>query len=101
MGMFDSMEEAVAAGSRLYGTWNGYKVTYLNGDVEGNKELLEAADNFDKANGADISYTEIAVIRGEFVWQLLKKLNDIEESEAKALATKDNVLDLLKIWTQQ
>lgn len=95
------VEGALAAGSRLHGMWDDYKVPYLNGDVEGNKALLDAADEFDGANGEDISYREVSRIRGEFVWQLLKKLNDIEESDAKALATPDNMKDLLKVWTQQ
>ena len=101
MGMIDRLDDAEACGSRLYGMWNGYKVPYLNGDVFGNAELLSSADDFDKANGSDISYTDISKIRGEFVWQLLKKLNEIKECDAKSLATKDNMSELLKIWTQQ
>lgn len=89
-----------AASSNLYGIWEGYKVPYLNGDVEGNKALLDAADAFDNSRGKDIDYTEIASIRGEFVYQLLKKENDIEEGVAKSLATKDNMTALLSIWTQ-
>lgn len=97
----NDIEGAIAAGSRLHGMWDKYKVPYLNGDVEGNRELLEAADIFDKGNGTEISYIETATIRGNFVWELLKKLNDIEESDAKALATPENIQDLMKVWTQQ
>jgi len=88
------------ASSTLYEMWGRYKVPYLNGDIDSNKELLAAADAIDLMKNEDPTYTQIAKVRGEFVYQLLKKENDISESEARALATKNNMNELLGIWFQ-
>ena len=100
MSLIDAVSGLEAAASDTYETWKGYNVPYLNGDVIGCKELLDAADAFDNAKDDDLSYTDIANIRGEFVYQLLKKMNDISETDAKKIATKDNMNELLKVWTQ-
>lgn len=96
----DLTAELNAVQSLLYEIWGEYKVPYLNGDIEGNRDLLAAADAIDSMKGKDPSYSEIAKVRGDFVYQLLKKENDIDEKTARELATKENMNELLRVWTQ-
>ena len=89
-----------AASSSLHEMWGQYKIPYLNGDVDGNKDLLAAADVIDCTKGEDPSYKKIAEARGNFVYQLLIKENDITEEDARKLATKESMNELLRVWTQ-
>lgn len=87
--------------SSSYCMWGSHKVPYLNGDVDGNIDLLTAADAMGKATGKSQTYTRISEIRGEFVYQLLRKMNNLDEQSIKRLATKRRLDELLALWTQQ
>ena len=81
-------------------TWNCngvvYKIPLLCGDMEMQKDLLEIADKYDSAISG--SPSEIAVILGEFMWQLLKLKNDVDEKTARSIANKSTLETVFAIW---
>ena len=87
--------------SSTYCIWGDLKIVYLNGDVDGNADLLSAADAMGDCENKSISYTDISKIRGEFVYQLVRKENQMDEIGIRKMATNRRVKDFLGLWTQQ
>jgi hypothetical protein len=77
-----------------------YSIPYVNGLPEENKELIAAAEEMDKlgANPRDYTWEQVAKIRGDFGWELLRKMNSITEADARKLSVKGNVKRMYTIW---
>jgi hypothetical protein len=100
--MLEDIDGAVIDGDPLIGTWNGLQIAYANGDVVGNKAILDAADAWEALDTSEATQTEIWTLRGELFYQIVAKLNpDINEQETKQLANQKNFEELRDVWSQQ
>ena len=73
-----------------------YKIPMLNGDLIGQEELLKVADRYDtEVSGLP---SEIAKLIGDFMYQILKLENDIDELEARKIANSKTVSKVYNLW---
>ena len=77
-----------------------YAIPYVNGLPSKNKALIAAAEEMDKlgTNPKDYTWEQVAKIRGDFGWEVLRKMNDIAEENARLLSVKGNVKRMYTIW---
>jgi len=102
MSLTDAIGGLEAAQSHLYEEWRGFKVAYANGDVIGNKSILDAADAWAALDTENEPQSVIWEHRGELFYQILLKMNvEIDEAETKALANQNDFDELIKVWSQQ
>ena len=99
--MLDDIESAVIDGDDLVGQWRGYKILYSNGVVKGNEPLLDAVDEWEELDTESTPKRVIWDKRGNLVYQILKQLNDITETDARELATQGNLDEIAEVWSER
>jgi len=99
-GMLGDMDNAVTDGDDLQGHWRDYKILYCNGIVKGNEPLLDAVDAWEGLDTKTASQKEIFSLRGNLVYQILKQRNEVEEEDARALATQKNLDEIIAVWSE-
>lgn len=73
-----------------------YNVPFLSGDRTGQERLYELADAYDK--GISGLPSEISDMLGEFMYEILKILNDVSRQEVGKLANKKTIQEVINIW---
>jgi len=100
--MLGDIDGAVTDGDPLVGEWSGFKVAYANGDVVGNKAILDAADTWSALDTSKEPQSVIWKVRGELFYQIILKRNpDSDESIIKAMANQKWFDGLIAVWSQQ
>ena len=98
--MLDDIDGAIIDGDEYHDTYKGYKVRYINGVVKGKESLIEAFDKWEALTDKSTNM-EIIDASGSFVYELLKRSNDITEEAARELATPNGTEELARIWWQK
>lgn len=98
--MLGDIDDAVIDGDDLQGHWKEYKILYCNGIVKGNEPLLNAVDTWEALDGESATQKEVFELRGDLMYQLLVQLNDIKEEDARALATRKNLKEVIAVWSE-
>ena len=97
---FDDAKQEATGEDMGIKTWTccgvDYKIPLLNGDIEGQADLLAVADRYDSEIIG--SPSSIALVIGDFMYQLLRLENDIEERKARSLANPHTVSEVYNIW---
>jgi len=98
--MLDDINNAVIDGDEYHGVYKTYKIRYINGVIKGNESLIKSFDRWEDLTDKS-SNTEIIDARGSFVFELLKRSNDITEDDARILATSNGTKEMAQIWWQK
>ena len=98
--MLEDIESAVIDGDEYHGIYKGYKIRYINGMIKGNESLIKSFDRWEDLDDKS-SNIEIIDSRGSFVYELLKRSNDITEDAARELATSNGTKEMAQIWWQK
>ena len=100
MSLFDKLKSDISDNDLGVKIWqcNGehYKIPLLCGDLEMQKDLLDIADKYDQA--VEGKPSEIAKIIGDFMWELLRLKNDVDEKTARSIANKNTLDEAFSIW---
>jgi len=100
--MLGDIDGAVTDGDPLVGEWSGFKVAYANGDVVGNKGILDAADAWSALDTSEEPQSVIWKVRGELFYQIILKMSPKEdEATIKAMANQRCFDELIAVWSQQ
>ena len=73
-----------------------YLVPYLSGDRTGQERLYELADSYDA--GITGLPSVISDLLGEFMYEILKILNDVKAEDVRKLANKKTVQEVINLW---
>lgn len=97
---FDDAKQEATGEDMGIKTWTccgvDYKIPLLNGDIEGQADLLAVADRYD--SGMSGKPSELAEVMGLFMWEILKLKNSVDEKTARSLANKKTIQEVLDIW---
>jgi len=100
MSIFSKAKEEVSAIEMGHQEWTCqgtvYMVPFLSGDRTGQERLYELADAYDK--GISGLPSEISDMLGEFMYEILKILNDVTRQEVGKLANKKTIQEVINIW---
>jgi len=98
--MLEDLESAVIDGDEFHGPYKGYKIEYINGVKKGKESLIKAFDKWENLT-SESSNMEIIDACGTFVYELLRRSNDITEEDARKLATPKGTKEIALIWWQK
>ena len=100
MSLIDAITGLEAASDEYHGAYKDYKIRYINGVISGNESLIKAFDDWEALNNKSTNM-EIINANGNFVYELLKRSNDITEDQARLLATPEATKEMASIWWQK
>ena len=98
--MFSKAKKEVEAIEMGHREWTcqerTFMVPYLSGDRTGQEKLYELADRYDK--GIKGLPSEISDLLGDFMYEILRILNDVSREEVGKLANKKTIQEVINIW---